>query len=151
MILETTFETETGAVCVIDCMTHRDGISDVVRLVRGLRGTVAMHTELLVRFGYGSIVPWATRRHDGRRQFVAGPDRLVLAADVPLRGRDMKTVGRFEVRAGEEVGFHLSWEPSFQPDPPKLPAAAAIRSAERRVGKERVSTCGTRCAPYSRK
>src|SRR3546814_14149535 len=103
MILETTFETETGAVCVIDCMTHRDGISDVVRLVRGLRGTVAMHTELLVRFGYGSIVPWATRRHDGRRPFVAGPDRLVLAADVPLRGRDMKTVGRFEGREGDEV------------------------------------------------
>src|SRR3546814_3422298 len=71
-----------------------------------------MHTELLVRFGYGSIVPWATRRHDGRRQFVAGPDRLVLAADVPLRGRDMKTVGRFEVREGEEVGFVLSWTPS---------------------------------------
>ncbi|MFC3675330.1 glycoside hydrolase family 15 protein [Ferrovibrio xuzhouensis] len=130
MLLETTFETATGAVCVIDCMTHRDGISDVVRLVRGLRGTVAMHTELVVRFGYGSIVPWATRRHDGRRQFVAGPDRLVLAADVPLRGRDMKTVGRFEVSEGEEVGFVLSWTPSFQPDPPKLPAAEAIAAVE---------------------
>lgn len=130
MILETTFETETGAACVIDCMTHRDGISDVVRLVRGLRGTVAMHVELTVRFGYGSIVPWATRCRDGRRQYVAGPDRLVLDADVPLRGRDMKTVGTFDVREGEEVGFTLSWTPSYHPDPPKLPAAEAIAEVE---------------------
>src|SRR3546814_5501429 len=42
----------------------------------------------------------------------------------------MKTVGRFEVREGEEVGFVLSWTPSFQPDPPKLPAAEAIAAVE---------------------
>src|SRR3546814_13757671 len=30
-------------------------------------------------------------------------------------------------------------------------AAAAARSAERRVGKERVSTCRSRCSPYHQK
>jgi GH15 family glucan-1,4-alpha-glucosidase len=76
MILETAFETETGAVCVVDFMTRRDGVSDVVRIVRGLRGRVAMHTELVVRFEYGSIVPWVSRRDDGRHEIMAGPDRL---------------------------------------------------------------------------
>src|SRR5665213_1837423 len=58
LILETTFEAETGAACVIDFMSRRDGISDLVRIVRGVRGTVAMQTELVVRFEYGSVVPW---------------------------------------------------------------------------------------------
>ena len=49
MILETTFETQTGAACVIDFMTRREGASDLVRIVKGLRGQVAMHTELIVR------------------------------------------------------------------------------------------------------
>jgi len=50
LILETTFETQDGAVCIIDFMARRDGVSDVVRLVKGIRGTVAMRTELVVRF-----------------------------------------------------------------------------------------------------
>lgn len=61
MILETNFESETGAVCVIDLMTRREGVSDLVRIVRGLRGTVTMRTELIVRFEYGSVVPWVSR------------------------------------------------------------------------------------------
>lgn len=68
MILETTFETSTGAACIIDFMTRREGASDLVRIVKGLRGKVAMHTELIVRFEYGSIVPWVSRRDDGRRR-----------------------------------------------------------------------------------
>jgi len=78
MILETTFETDRGAVSIIDFLTRRDGISDLVRIVRGQRGTVSLRTELVVRFDYGSVVPWACRRDDGRRQFTAGPDRLIL-------------------------------------------------------------------------
>src|SRR5271154_6357071 len=58
LILETSFETDDGVICVIDFMTRRDGVSDVVRLVRGVRGKVAMRVELIVRFEYGSIVPW---------------------------------------------------------------------------------------------
>ena len=106
MILETTFETPTGSVRVIDFMSRREGASDLVRIVKGLRGRVAMHTELIVRFEYGSVVPWVSRREDGRREITAGPDRLLLAADTPLRGEDFRTVGKFEVEAGDADRLH---------------------------------------------
>jgi GH15 family glucan-1,4-alpha-glucosidase len=130
LILETTFETADGAVCIVDCMTRRDGTSDIVRLVRGLRGTVPMHTELVVRFDYGFIVPWVSRQEDGRLQFIAGPDRLLLATPVELRGEDMRTVGTFAVSAGEEIGFTLSWTASYRPVPPPRPVADAVAEAE---------------------
>src|ERR1700677_4224629 len=58
LILETTFETKAGSACVIDFMSRGDGVSDLFRIVRGITGTVAMRTELIVRFEYGSVVPW---------------------------------------------------------------------------------------------
>jgi GH15 family glucan-1,4-alpha-glucosidase len=130
LILETTFETQDGAVCIIDFMARREGVSDVVRLVKGLRGTVVMHTELVVRFDYGSVVPWVSRQEDGRLQFIAGPDRLLLNTQVPLTGQNMRTVGEFAVSAGQEVGFTLSWTPSFRPAPEPLAAADALAEVE---------------------
>jgi GH15 family glucan-1,4-alpha-glucosidase len=46
LILETDFETDDGAVTVVDFMPVRDGASNLVRLVVGRRGRVAMRTEL---------------------------------------------------------------------------------------------------------
>src|SRR3954453_17783601 len=40
--LETRFETRDGAGPLIDCMRRRDGAADIVRLVRGERGRLAM-------------------------------------------------------------------------------------------------------------
>lgn len=130
MILETTFETQAGAACVIDFMTRREGASDLVRIVKGLRGKVAMHTELIVRFDYGSVVPWVSRRDDGRREIIAGPDRLLLAADTPLRGVDFRTVGKFEVEAGDEIGFTLTWSRSYCAAPETPSVREALVSAE---------------------
>jgi len=76
MILETTFEAETGAVRIVDFMARRDSASDVVRLVQGVRGSVAMQTELIVRFDYGSVVPWVSRHPGQPLELTAGPDRL---------------------------------------------------------------------------
>ena len=72
LILETVFETGSGAVCIIDFMARRDGASDLIRLVRGIHGKVSMRTELVVRFEYGSVMPWVSRREDGRLQLTAG-------------------------------------------------------------------------------
>jgi GH15 family glucan-1,4-alpha-glucosidase len=130
MILETTFETETGAVCVVDFMTRRDGVSDLVRIVRGVCGKVAMHTELVVRFEYGSVVPWVSRRDDGRHEIMAGPDRLLLDAGISLRGEDLKTVGEFEVSANDEIGFTLTWSPSYRPAPDPLRRSEALANVE---------------------
>jgi len=130
MILETTFEVETGAAQVIDFMTRRGGASDLVRIVRGLRGTVAMRTELIVRFEYGSVVPWVSRLDDGRREIIAGPDRLLLDTSVPLRGENFKTVGEFVISADKEAAFAMSWSPSYHPPPGPLRAADALAQAE---------------------
>jgi len=130
LILETLFETESGAVCVTDFIGRRDGVSDIVRVVRGMRGTVPMRTELVVRFDYGSVVPWVSLQEDGRLQFTAGPDRLLLDTKVSLRGEDWRTVGEFEVGAGEEVCFTLSWTPSFRPPPPPLNEPEALKQVE---------------------
>jgi GH15 family glucan-1,4-alpha-glucosidase len=130
LIMETDFETQSGAVRIVDFLTRRHGASDVVRRVRGLRGTVAMRVELLVRFEYGSIVPWVSRLEDGGLQFVAGPDRLILDTDVTLRGEGFRTVGEFEVGAGEEVDFVMTWSPSFRAAPPRLRIAQALKAAE---------------------
>jgi GH15 family glucan-1,4-alpha-glucosidase len=127
LILETMFETETGTVRVIDFLSRGGAVSDVVRLVRGVSGSVAMRVELIVRFDYGLAVPWVTQRDDGRLQMVAGADRLLLDTGVSLRGEDMRTVGEFEVKAGQEVGFVLTWTPSYKADPERVSAANALK------------------------
>jgi GH15 family glucan-1,4-alpha-glucosidase len=130
LLLETTFETEAGSACVIDFMWRRDGVSDLVRIVRGLRGTVAMRTELIVRFEYGSIVPWVSRQEDGRLELTAGPERLTLETRVPLRGANFRSIGEFDVAAGDEVAFTLSWSHSYRPIPPPFRATDALAEAE---------------------
>jgi GH15 family glucan-1,4-alpha-glucosidase len=130
LILETTFETKAGSVGVIDFMSRRDGVSDLVRIVRGLYGTVAMCSELVVRFEYGSVVPWVSRQEDRRLELTAGADRLILETRVPLRGANLRTIGEFVVAAGDEVAFTLSWSPSYRPIPPPFRATDALAEAE---------------------
>lgn len=130
LILETVFETAEGAVALIDFMARRDGVMDLLRVVRGIRGTVQMRTELVARFEYGSVVPWVSRQDDGRLQLTAGPDRLLLDTTIRLRGESMRTVGEFEVNAADEIGFALSWAPSFRAPPEPLRPAASLLEVE---------------------
>ncbi|HEU4629124.1 MAG TPA: glycoside hydrolase family 15 protein [Gemmatimonadaceae bacterium] len=130
LILETEFETADGAVTLIDFMPPRSRESDLVRMVVGRRGTVAMRTELVLRFDYGSIVPWVTRFDGGSVRAVAGPDMVVLRGDVPLRGERLTTVGEFTVRAGETVSFVLAYGPSHLDPPPPLDARRALAETE---------------------
>src|SRR5690606_22263987 len=66
LILETEIETAQGAAKLVDFMTVRNGQSNVVRIVTGLRGRVTMEMELVLRFDYGETVPWVTRMPDGK-------------------------------------------------------------------------------------
>jgi GH15 family glucan-1,4-alpha-glucosidase len=112
LILETRIETNDGVVTVIDFMPPRVRHSNVVRLVRGERGRVAMRTELIVRFGYGRSVPWVTRLADGTFRAIAGPDMVVLRTPVALKGRDLTTVGEFTVEAKTTIPFVLTYTAS---------------------------------------
>jgi GH15 family glucan-1,4-alpha-glucosidase len=132
LVLETDLECDQGAIRLIDFMPPRASASDLVRIVRGLEGRVAMQTEFIVRFDYGSIIPWVTQTHGPTTELraVAGPDMLTLRTSVALHGEDARTVGTFEVAAGEEVAFVLTHCASHVAPPPPIDATAALESTE---------------------
>jgi GH15 family glucan-1,4-alpha-glucosidase len=116
LVLETDFETEDGTVRIVDCMPPRQKHPNLVRIVQGLAGRVPMRMQLVVRFEYGSVVPWVSRR---RRLLsaVAGPDALILRSPIEMRGEDLTTVAEFAVSAGESVPFVLTWHLSHERAP----------------------------------
>ena len=91
-------------------MPPRGKASDVVRLVRGVRGRVKMRMELIIRFGFGSDIPWVRKSEDGTALLaICGQDMTVLRTPVETRGEDFTTVADFEVGEGETraVRAHL--------------------------------------------
>ena len=125
LVLETDYETDTGSVTVIDCMPKRTKRPDLVRQVVGRRGQVRMRTEIVVRFDYGSLVPWV-HRVDGGMVAIAGPDVVHVRSDVQLHGEDFKTVADFAVSEGQTRSFVLTWHPSHESSPPAIDPDAAI-------------------------
>jgi GH15 family glucan-1,4-alpha-glucosidase len=113
LVLETTFETAGGTVRLVDCMPPRGAEPDLVRVVEGVSGEVRMRMDLVIRFDYGSIVPWV-RTIDGVLQAVGGPDALTLHTPVRMHGEDLCTRAEFVVRPGERVPFLLAWHPSYR-------------------------------------
>ena len=112
LILETTFETERGKATLIDFMLPRGESSDLVRIVRGDEGEVAMCMELALRFGYGTTMPWVIRLDDGTVRAVAGADMVALRSPANLRGENFKTVTQFSLTKGKTMPFVLSYGPS---------------------------------------
>jgi len=130
LILETRFETEDGAVALIDFMPIRGKNPDCVRIVVGERGRVPMCVELVLRFGYGATVPWVRKLGDGALRAIAGPDMVVLRTPVHLRGENLTTVGEFVVGEGDRVPFVLSYGLSHLRVPEAFSAAAALADTE---------------------
>ncbi len=131
LILETQFETETGAVAVIDFMPPRGNASDVVRLVRGVSGRVKLRMELVIRFGFGIDIPWVKKTEDGSGLLaICGQDMTVLRTPVETRGEDMTTVADFEVGEGETVPFVLTYGPSHLAVPEPINPAQALQETE---------------------
>ena len=125
LVLETDWETADGAVRVIDFMPPRDEVPDVVRIVVGLSGSVAMRGEFKLRLDYGSIRPWV--RHEGDEIIaIAGPDALRLRTSAPLRGENWSTFSEFTASEGDRVPFVLTWSPSHERQPRSLDAEEAL-------------------------
>jgi len=135
LILETRFVTATGAVVVTDFMPMRDGVepllpTELVRIVRGERGVVPMRLEIVLRFDYGSIMPWVRRRPDGISA-IAGPDAVLLRTSLSLEGVDSRTVADFEVREGDTVSCTLVHYSSFDAEPTPTDPARDLSQTER--------------------
>jgi GH15 family glucan-1,4-alpha-glucosidase len=122
---------QDGSACrIVDFMPPRSGHSNLIRLVVGERGRVALQTELIVRFGYGAKVPWVHRQDDGTLRAIAGPDQVVLRTPVALRGENLKTVAEFSVAEGETVPFTLTYAPSHLSPPDPTDPHAALAATE---------------------
>jgi GH15 family glucan-1,4-alpha-glucosidase len=130
LILETRFETASGTVALIDFMPPRGKASDIVRLVRGIGGTVKMRMELVIRFGFGVDIPWVRRTEDEATLAICGQDMTVLRTPVETRGKDLTTVAEFEVKAGETIPFVLTYGPSHLPPPEPVDPGIALSETE---------------------
>jgi GH15 family glucan-1,4-alpha-glucosidase len=119
--LQTTFTTDTGVVTLLDVMPTGDDRIDVVRRVTGVRGTVRMHHEWVVRFDYGTARPWVRRRmedsDDPAITAVAGPDKLVLRGPRLPVASDHRHVDDFDVHEGDIMTFSTTWLPSHRRTP----------------------------------
>lgn len=111
LVLETDFHTPQGSVRVIDFMPVSDERWDVVRIVQGLSGKVTLRMELVVRFDYGSIIPWV-RKAGELLLITAGPDTLEFSSSVPCEGENMKTIAEFSVSGRGRESFVLNYRPS---------------------------------------
>jgi GH15 family glucan-1,4-alpha-glucosidase len=128
LILETRFETAGGTVAVIDFMPLRGKASDIVRLVRGISGRVKLRMEMVIRFGFGTDIPWVKKSEDGSGLLaICGPDMVVLRTEVPTRGEDMTTVADFEVGEGQTVPFVLTYGPSHLEIPKPIDPLPALQ------------------------
>lgn len=126
--LVTRWVTSDGEVEVMDLMPHGGQRADLIRRVRGIRGSVAMKQELRIRFGYADAMPWV-------RQFeekgghgivaVAGPDAVVVRGP-KLTAADHAHVSEFTVAEGETVDISLTWYPSHRVAPTRPDADTAI-------------------------
>ncbi|VWX62997.1 Trehalase [Burkholderiales bacterium 8X] len=145
LVLETTLTTATGVATVTDFMPRpeHDGTHELVRIVRGVSGTVELHTDLRIRFQYGQWCPWV-HRHEGAIYAVAGPDAVRVSSGVPLTSRDMRSFADFEVGAGQAIAFTLEWFPSHvRPPITRDPYSLLARStAEWSAWSQRCSHAG---------
>ncbi len=130
LILETTFETAGGAMTLIDFMPPRGDASDIIRIVQCDRGKVAMRTELIMRFGFGSETPWVKRGENGALLAIRGPDMTVLRTPVQTYGEDMKTVASFTVSEGDVIPFVLTYGPSHLDVPAPINFSDALANTE---------------------
>jgi len=129
LVLQTDFETDEGSVRLIDYMPASDERWDVVRIVEGLRGSVALRMELVVRFDYGSIVPWVRRAGDVLLM-TAGPDTLELTGSTAVTGENMRTVAEFSVTPGQRESFVLNYRPSHHATREPLDAELSLKETE---------------------
>jgi GH15 family glucan-1,4-alpha-glucosidase len=129
LVLETEIEADDGVVRLIDFMPLRGVAPDIVRIVEGVEGTVAMDLDLVVRFANGRVTPWVRRREDALT-LTAGPNALCLRGDIEVRGENMATEAHFDIRPGERRSLTLTWFPSHDPLPARTDPFEALRETE---------------------
>ncbi len=129
LVLETTVQTGSGEVRILDFMPRRNRVPVVVRIVEGLRGSVVMRTKLAHRFEYGRLPAWVQHRGDAIT-FTVGENATVVRSSMGLHVDGADALGEFVIAAGESAGFVLQWYPSYEDPPDALDPRAALTETE---------------------
>jgi GH15 family glucan-1,4-alpha-glucosidase len=134
LVLETEVTCDTGRVRLIDFMPPGLGAHDIIRIVEGVDGEVAMRSDLKVRFAYGRLMPWVQREANGRTAtLTSGPDALKYSSPVPLQAEmdGGRIEADFVVRPGQRLPFTLIFFPSHLGAPDHtVDAEAELRRTE---------------------
>ncbi|MBS0350729.1 MAG: glycoside hydrolase family 15 protein [Proteobacteria bacterium] len=93
MILETRFESEDGAVSLLDLFTMHSGgehfpHQQILRLITGIRGSIELKITVKPRFDYGLIRPWTRQYSHNSFMAIGGCDGLLISANLPLKMND---------------------------------------------------------------
>jgi GH15 family glucan-1,4-alpha-glucosidase len=118
-VLVTRWVTSTGEVEVLDFMPRGNHRADVVRRVRGIRGSVAMKQTVRVRFDYADAMPWIRQVGTDDKPAivaVAGPDAIILRSP-QLHSQDHAHVGEFVVYEGDSIDSVMTWFPAHKEPP----------------------------------
>jgi GH15 family glucan-1,4-alpha-glucosidase len=129
LVLETEFRTAGGVARIVDCMPVREVHPRVLRIVQCTRGQIDMRMDLVMRFDYGSVLPWV-ERSGTLLTAIAGPDALRLWSPVEVIGEDMTTASEFTMTKGTSEFFELTWYASHEPPPRPANVGYAIEDTE---------------------
>lgn len=130
-VLDCRWTTPTGRAVTTDLLPvgqWHDRVA-LIRSVACTAGSVEVDFELIIRFGYGAILPWVRQTRDPTGAEVlyaqAGPDSLTLHGPLP-RAEGNSHRARYTLSAGESLVWTLSWQPSYRPIPVGIDADTAI-------------------------
>jgi GH15 family glucan-1,4-alpha-glucosidase len=118
-VLETRFETETGTLCLRDCMVAAPGLAEVGalwpehQLLREMcctEGEVEVAISCDPRFGYGRTRARLEARGSLGIFFQHGGHALLLRSEVPLAVHARRVEGRARLRAGDRRFALLAYD-----------------------------------------
>ena len=117
LVLETTFQTETGQARLIDCFTMRRGGEhdphrQILRIIEGMRGKVKFRLDVVPRFDYGAIKPWIRRYRQDYHISIGGCDGLLICGDIAVKMKHRHDLtGTFTVEAGQRKRLSIFHRP----------------------------------------
>jgi len=137
LVLETTFTTPSGTVRLTDCFAmHQGGARhpdrELLRVVDGIQGVVALRVVVAPRFDYGELDPWIRAHGPGVFSAVGGDQGLLVTSDLPLARQQQTLTGEVSLRAGQRRRLALTFAWPHDLDSQLPPAAMDDAWAEER-------------------
>jgi GH15 family glucan-1,4-alpha-glucosidase len=138
LVLETTFTTPSGTIRLTDCFPMHQGgarrpYREILRVVDGIQGVVALRAVVAPRFDYGELAPWIRAHGSGVFSAVGGDQGLLVTSDLPLARHQHTLTGEIRLRAGQRRRLALTF---LRPDDLDSQLSAARPAAADRAWAE---------------